>query len=417
MKNILLLVMSFGVGLLAQSQWYFETGLNDAAFTKFDANTPTNIHAYSGLRDVSLAAGYLFPLKSLTKRAQVDGKSFPLRIGVGLGFDEMNLRNKMAVANTNTVFPVTYNLGQLQGRLGLSYVPTLLRKKQGDAVGVRKPVMNLILDAGLSYNIYTSATRTVLSNTASISNLKDDKEFVTNYPAFSLGAGFEFPLSQYTALYTKYNFENAFSTDESGNDGEESFSIHKRRLILGLKVDLRLKNHLMREHDQRIAELEQGIGDGLDVELAPIHERLEKMEDAIEHRHEDYEAIIKEHIYNTTMHHKGFSYIPEFKHVAFPFGSSKFDENAYEKRLSDLVEFLNENPNLRIKLVGYADAKTGDASYNLKLSAKRAKRVFDYLNARGVDAQRMDHIGVGETLQFSIDELAENRRTEIIILN
>lgn len=415
--HLYLILLFFSLGQQAFSQWYFEAGFNDAAFTKFDEQTPTTINAFKGLRDFSLSAGYLFPLKSLEKRAQADSKPFPIRFGVGVGFDEMNLRNKMVVGNTE--FPVTYNLGQLQGRLGLYYVPTLLRKRQVDAAGFRNPIINLMLNAGLSYNIYTSATRTVLSNTSSVSNLKEDKQFVNEYPAFSFGAGLEFPLNRHTAIYTKYSIENSFSTNEKEGSAEENFGIYKKRLVLGLRVDFRLKNHLMGKYDKRLAALEKGIGDGLDVELAPVHERLEELEDEIEnsHGHEGLEAIIKEHIYNTAIHHKGFSYIPEFKHIAFPFGSSKFDEAKYEKRLSDLAEFLKQNPKLKIKLVGYADAKTGDASYNLKLSAKRAKRVFDYLDAMGVDAQRMKHIGVGETLQFSIDELAENRRTEIIIIN
>lgn len=34
------------LGLQSQAQWYFETGINDAKFTQYNAENPTTIHSY-----------------------------------------------------------------------------------------------------------------------------------------------------------------------------------------------------------------------------------------------------------------------------------------------------------------------------------------------------------------------------------
>ena len=77
---------------------------------------------------------------------------------------------------------------------------------------------------------------------------------------------------------------------------------------------------------------------------------------------------------------------------------------------------MNENPTLRLTLVGYAD-KTGNVKHNKIISKRRAKRVYDSLISLGIEASRMEFSGAGETTQFSIGGLTDNRRTEIIINN
>ena len=83
--------------------------------------------------------------------------------------------------------------------------------------------------------------------------------------------------------------------------------------------------------------------------------------------------------------------------------------------MSKHVMYMKKRTNYRIKLVGYADVKTGSANYNKNLSAQRAKNVYDYLLNLGVPANRLEHTGFGGTSKFSIDEKSKNRRTEILI--
>ena len=200
--RLYLLVLTFSLlGQHAFSQWYFETGVNDAKFTKYNQSNPTTLTSFQGLRDFSHAVGYIFPGVKLEDRTQSEAKTALVRFKLGVGFDQMNLRVKAVQEGAEAL--QHYDLGQLQARLGVLFAPTLLRKKQPDYLGVQQPIVNFILDGGVSYNFYTSATRTLINGTGSIKDLKADNEFEQSFPTYTFGAGFEFPINKHTAIYTK----------------------------------------------------------------------------------------------------------------------------------------------------------------------------------------------------------------------
>lgn len=67
--------------------------------------------------------------------------------------------------------------------------------------------------------------------------------------------------------------------------------------------------------------------------------------------------------------------------------------------LSKVAEALKENPNSKVVIRGYADAKTGTAQYNQKLSEKRAESVKDALVKLGVNSDQVTTEGVGSSQQ------------------
>jgi len=58
---------------------------------------------------------------------------------------------------------------------------------------------------------------------------------------------------------------------------------------------------------------------------------------------------------------------------------------------------------------GHTDSVGSDA-YNMKLSDRRAKSVFDYLTSRGVDPSRLSSVGKGETMPIADNSTAEGRQ-------
>ena len=58
---------------------------------------------------------------------------------------------------------------------------------------------------------------------------------------------------------------------------------------------------------------------------------------------------------------------------------------------------------------GHTDSVGSDA-YNLKLSDRRAKSVYDYLTSRGVDPGRLSSIGKGESAPIADNETEEGRQ-------
>ncbi len=81
------------------------------------------------------------------------------------------------------------------------------------------------------------------------------------------------------------------------------------------------------------------------------------------------------------------------------------------KILLDMVaEEINDTPAEKTFTVsGYADKETGSAAYNLQLSEKRARAVADYLESKGVKADRLIVKGYGSSVQPFSGNIENNR--------
>jgi len=87
--------------------------------------------------------------------------------------------------------------------------------------------------------------------------------------------------------------------------------------------------------------------------------------------------------------------------------------------LEEIAKVLNYNPGMRLGIYGHTDS-VGRASYNLKLSIKRAKSVSNELLKMGLSKERFIVDGFGETSPIASNETkegrAKNRRTEFKII-
>lgn len=88
--------------------------------------------------------------------------------------------------------------------------------------------------------------------------------------------------------------------------------------------------------------------------------------------------------------------------------------------LDNIITLMEENPSLRIQIIGYTDDVGSDAD-NLKLSHGRANAVVEYLISKGIDKSRLTPLGKGESDPIA-DNLTEegrsqNRRTELKVIS
>ncbi|MBY5952119.1 OmpA family protein [Algoriphagus marincola] len=72
-----------------------------------------------------------------------------------------------------------------------------------------------------------------------------------------------------------------------------------------------------------------------------------------------------------------------------------------------VANFLKRNPGVSVEIKGYAD-ELGPEDYNMKLSERRAKAVYDLMVAAGVDASRLSYKGYGE--DTSVDKSSADAR-------
>jgi OmpA-OmpF porin, OOP family len=88
------------------------------------------------------------------------------------------------------------------------------------------------------------------------------------------------------------------------------------------------------------------------------------------------------------------------------------------RKLYPLVTMLKEQPKRDIRIEGHTDS-SGEKSYNLDLSQRRADAVRDFLIENGIRAERITARGEGEEKAVASNDTAEgrreNRRVEVIV--
>jgi len=100
----------------------------------------------------------------------------------------------------------------------------------------------------------------------------------------------------------------------------------------------------------------------------------------------------------------------------------QFDLNSFKmtKKITDtldqLVEFMINSPETKIRVTGYTDS-TGDYDYNLSVSRRRADEVKSYLCRNGLNPLKIETLGLGPESPIAsnatIEGRRKNRRVEI----
>jgi len=106
--------------------------------------------------------------------------------------------------------------------------------------------------------------------------------------------------------------------------------------------------------------------------------------------------------------------------VHFKTGSTDLGDEKSTVALTELVDYLNLNTHVKIRINGHTDS-VGNDKLNLSLSKKRAKFISQVLIENGIPKNRIKWKGFGELqpIAGNITELgrAQNRRVEFEIVN
>jgi outer membrane protein OmpA-like peptidoglycan-associated protein len=105
--------------------------------------------------------------------------------------------------------------------------------------------------------------------------------------------------------------------------------------------------------------------------------------------------------------------------INFDTGRSTLKPDHYQL-LANAKQALDLFPDRKMIISGHTDF-TGSSEFNRRLSLERARSVMEYLKSLGVDANRMEAVGAGESNPIAPNVTAEgrrlNRRIEITILS
>ncbi|HSH27545.1 MAG TPA: OmpA family protein [Wenzhouxiangella sp.] len=105
--------------------------------------------------------------------------------------------------------------------------------------------------------------------------------------------------------------------------------------------------------------------------------------------------------------------------VLFASGETSLQPAARDQ-LADVVRLVEGEVDKPIRIEGHTDS-TGSSAANMRISRLRAEAVRDALIAQGIDASRIQAVGMGEDFPIASNETAEgrskNRRVDVILLN
>ncbi len=103
--------------------------------------------------------------------------------------------------------------------------------------------------------------------------------------------------------------------------------------------------------------------------------------------------------------------------IFFEFNSAQLTQSS-ETELNKIVSFLSLNPDVKIMISGHTDNQ-GAENYNLDLSEKRAKSVYNFLIQQGISSDNLTYKGFGESQPLATNNTEEgqkiNRRIEFSI--
>lgn len=104
--------------------------------------------------------------------------------------------------------------------------------------------------------------------------------------------------------------------------------------------------------------------------------------------------------------------------IFFETGSATLKPESFSE-LNRVVEFMENNPSVKIELGGHTD-NVGNDDFNMKLSQDRVNSVLSYLKSKNVDESRIVAKGYGESKPIADNDTEEgkqkNRRVQFIIL-
>ena len=88
--------------------------------------------------------------------------------------------------------------------------------------------------------------------------------------------------------------------------------------------------------------------------------------------------------------------VPGARAIFFQIGKSIIDDYGLVN-IKLAAKSIKANPDKKYKIAGYCDVATGSASFNQKLSEKRAQAVYDALVKEGVSTSQLELVGYGGT--------------------
>jgi len=100
--------------------------------------------------------------------------------------------------------------------------------------------------------------------------------------------------------------------------------------------------------------------------------------------------------------------------IVYRLSGNCYPTNESNPILDSIFEFLNNNESLIIEIGANTDYR-GDSIFNQILSEKRAKQIYLYLIAKGIDPNRLSYKGYGEYNSVTVDSVINKQYSFLVV--
>ena len=268
----------------------------------------------------------------------------------------------------------------------------------------------LVPNIGLSYNHLISGFQAFDGD---VFNLKENEDFIPFSYSITPGFYFSKSLSPYMSFNIGYNYIFDIESQE-GTSELQSYNLKSHTVFVGASFDLSLLNKQSQTQEvelveKKLVEMERSYSTvKLDFDNLKLY--VDSLFAAESNLNSKLQSEIENHAIEPNLIQK--SLVPDFVFL-FPSNESYYYD-LFDDTMVDLLSKASAQPDLKFKIIGYADLKGKDQN-NLILSKNRTETIRKSLLDNGVNPDNITVEFLGETSMFDSNVFMSNRRVEIFI--
>ncbi len=230
-------------------------------------------------------------------------------------------------------------------------------------------------EVAMSPHIYAVTTK------ASIQTIADDADVMKSPTNWHLGYGADLQIGYQLNSFLKLGIYSGLTRFTGKRMDGMPEHLHKNNFVwesgirLGINLTRKKKNNVNVAETSPIPQVEAQLQETTPLENVKQTEPVDKAETKVVEQ-----AVIEQ---------------PKviFPVIYFTFNSININQSE-ESKLNEILNILNENPNMKVTMTGWCDTKGGKA-VNKRISHQRAEAVKTWLIKKGVEESRISTVGNG----------------------